>query len=176
MIVDRYLTAPNDSYSLGATKIFLRENLGTILETERRNIQEFEVVKLQQHVRGYLARKRYLRMKESALRIQSAYRGYKVRAKYQRVRKGIVAMQAVYRMRRQKSIYGEMKVEMIRRKEIEAEEREARRLQRAAQRTNRSCPHCIFSSVCLFSFLRVSWDQAKVPVRTVSLFPFCSGC
>ena len=84
-------------YSLGATKIFLRENLGTILETERRNIQEFEVVKLQQHVRGYLARKRYLRMKESALRIQSAYRGYKVRAKYQRVRKGIVAMQAVYR-------------------------------------------------------------------------------
>ena len=98
VIVDRYLTAPNDSYSLGATKIFLRENLGTILETERRNIQEFEVVKLQQHVRGYLARKRYLKMKDSALKIQSAYRGYKVRAKYQRVRKGIVAMQAVYRL------------------------------------------------------------------------------
>ena len=58
---------------------------------------QFEVVKLQQHVRGYLARKRYLQMKDSALKIQSAYRGYKVRAKYQRVRKGIVAMQAVYR-------------------------------------------------------------------------------
>ena len=112
------------------------------------------MVKLQQHVRGYLARKRYLRMKESALRIQSAYRGYKVRAKYQRVRKGIVAMQAVYRMRRQKSIYGEMKVEMIRRKEIEAEEREARRLQRAAQRTNRSCPHCnFFFCLLVFFFL-----------------------
>ena len=39
------------------------------------------------------------------------------------MRRGVVALQSIYRMRRQQSIYGEMKVEMKRRKELEKEAR-----------------------------------------------------
>ena len=57
-------------------------------------------------------------MKGSAVVIQSAYRGWVVRRKYSKVRKGVVALQAVYRMKKQQNIYGEMKSELQRRKEI----------------------------------------------------------
>ena len=70
-----------------------------------------------------MARKRYLAVKESAIRIQSAYRGHQVRQKYTQMRRGVVALQSIYRMKRQQSIYGEMKVEMKRRRELEKEAR-----------------------------------------------------
>ena len=80
-------------------------------------------MKLQRHVRGYLARKNYEKMKNSALVIQSAYRGWVVRRKYTKLRKGVVAVQSLYKMRRQQAIYGEMKTELQRRKEIDVAER-----------------------------------------------------
>ena len=80
-------------------------------------------MKLQRHVRGYLARKNYEKMKNSALVIQSAYRGWVVRRKYTKLRKGVVAVQSLYKMRRQQAIYGEMKTELQRRKEIDAANR-----------------------------------------------------
>ena len=73
-------------------------------------------ISVSRYVRGYLARHRYERMKESAVLIQSAYRGYCVRKKYSKVRKGVVALQAVYRMKKQQSLYGEMKTELQRRR------------------------------------------------------------
>ena len=105
-----------DDYALGSTKVFMRENLEAVLEKQRQDILEVEVLKLQRYVRGYLARHRYEKMKVSALTIQSAYRGYCVRKKYSKVRKGVVALQAVYRMKKQQSIYGEMKSEMQKRR------------------------------------------------------------
>ena len=39
------------------------------------------------------------------------------------LRKGVVALQAVYRMKKQQNIYGEMKTELQRRKEIDVAER-----------------------------------------------------
>merc|ERR1711997_715598 len=93
------------------------------LEQERQDIQEVEVVKLQQHVRGYLARKTYLTKKESAIKIQSAFRGHRVRSKYTQMRRGVLALQSIYRMKRQQSIYGEAKVEMKKMKELEKESR-----------------------------------------------------
>ena len=87
------------------------------------NNPQVEVMKLQRHVRGYLARKNYEKMKNSALVIQSAYRGWVVRRKYTKLRKGVVAVQSLYKMRRQQAIYGEMKTELQRRKEIDATNR-----------------------------------------------------
>ena len=80
-------------------------------------------MKLQQHVRGFLARKHYLTMQSNAVKIQSAFRGYRVRREYTQMRRGVVALQSIYRMRRQQSIYGEMKTEMQRRRELEKEAR-----------------------------------------------------
>ena len=96
VILDRNLQ-DRSNYELGSTKIFMKEPLEKRLETERRDIQETEVLKIQRYVRGYLARKRYNKMKSSALLIQSHYRGYRVRKDYSKMRKGVVALQAIYR-------------------------------------------------------------------------------
>ena len=56
-----------------------------------------EVVKIQRQVRGYLARKRYVAMKDNATTIQSAFRGYRVRREYSKLRRGMVQLQAQYR-------------------------------------------------------------------------------
>jgi myosin-15 len=74
-----------DDYALGASKVFMRESLEANLEKLRQDIQEVEVLKLQRHVRGYLARRNYDRMKSGAVTIQSAYRGWVVRKKYSKV-------------------------------------------------------------------------------------------
>ena len=47
------------------------------------------IVKLQRHVRGYLARRNYMAMRRSATTIQKTFRGYQVRKEYQTVRTGI---------------------------------------------------------------------------------------
>ena len=41
-----------DDYALGASKIFIRENLEAVLEKHRQDILEVEVLKLQRFVRG----------------------------------------------------------------------------------------------------------------------------
>ena len=106
-----------DLYALGSSKVFMREELEKKLENERQAIMavrkrqgcivsrwcthscvhQVEVVKVQRHVRGYLARKRYNTMKDNATKIQSYYRGYQVRKDYNKIRKGVVALQAVHR-------------------------------------------------------------------------------
>ena len=42
-----------DDYALGASKIFIRENLEAVLEKHRQDILEVEVLKLQRFVRGW---------------------------------------------------------------------------------------------------------------------------
>ena len=41
-----------DDYALGASKVFIRENLEAVLEKHRQDILEVEVLKLQRFVRG----------------------------------------------------------------------------------------------------------------------------
>merc|ERR1719295_2545451 len=67
-----------DNFQLGSTKVFMRESLEQKLERQRLDIQEVAVMKLQQHVRGHLARRQYNTMKRNALVIQKTYRGWKV--------------------------------------------------------------------------------------------------
>ena len=43
-----------DDYALGASKVFIRENLEAVLEKHRQDILEVEVLKLQRFVRGIL--------------------------------------------------------------------------------------------------------------------------
>ena len=83
-------------------------------------------------MRGYLARKRYVAMRSNATTIQSAFRGYRVRREYSKPRKGMVQLQAQYRMRKQQNLYSEMKDELQRRSEVEAD----LRLKRAADMEN----------------------------------------
>ena len=116
-----------DNWQLGSTKIFLRESLEQKLEKQRLDIHEVAVQKLQQHVRGHLARRQFNTMKRNALIIQKTYRGWKVRKEYTTVRSGVVKLQALYKMKKQKSLYGEMKEEMKIRAETERKSRELAR-------------------------------------------------
>ena len=90
-------------------------------------------MKLQQHVRGHLARRQFNTMKRNALVIQSAYRGWVVRREYTKMRAGIVKLQAIVKMRRQKSQFIEMKEEMKLRAETEKKAREHARERRIKQ-------------------------------------------
>ena len=116
-----------DNWQLGSTKVFMRESLEQKLEKQRLDIQEVAVMKLQQHVRGHLARRQYNTMKRNALVIQKTYRGWKVRKEYTKVRTGVVKLQALYKMKKQKSQYIEMKEEMKIRAETEKKARELAR-------------------------------------------------
>ena len=116
-----------DNWQLGSSKVFMRESLEQKLEKQRLDIHEVAVMKLQQHVRGHLARRQFNTMKRNALIIQKTYRGYKVRKEYTKVRSGIVKLQAIYKMKKQKSLYGEMKEEMKIRVETEKKARELAR-------------------------------------------------
>ena len=97
-----------DDYALGASKVFMRENLEAVLEKHRQDILEVEVLKLQRHVRGYLARSHFEKMKSSALIIQSAYRGWLVRKEYSKVRciiSNLLLLKSVYWVFKNRSKY-----------------------------------------------------------------------
>ena len=169
-----------DDYALGASKVFMRENLEAVLERSRQEILEVEVLKLQRFVRGHLARRNYEKMKHSALVIQSAYRGWIVRRKYSKVRKGVVALQAVYRMKKQQTIYGEMKTELQRRKEIEMTERAARQVRASSQESRGSLQKPSNRAVAQVNHLEVpaelafvlskleSWEVVNAPDKHLS--------
>lgn len=164
-----------DDYALGASKVFMRESLEAILEKHKQDIQEVEVLKLQRQVRGYLARRKFERMKRSAVVIQSAYRGWVVRKEYSKVRKGVVALQAVYRMKKQQNIYGEMKTELQRRKEMMADKRRETRassqesrgsLQKAANRAVASVNHLEVPAELAFILSKMdSWEVVNAPEK-----------
>lgn len=59
-----------DKYQVGETKIFLRAGLVAYLEKRRADELNRVVTLIQKRVRGYLARKRYLRKRNAIIRIQ----------------------------------------------------------------------------------------------------------
>ncbi|XP_040563865.1 unconventional myosin-XV [Lepeophtheirus salmonis] len=130
-VVEKYAQNRGKDFEFGSTKVFLKENLRKTLETERRQIHDVTVIKLQRAIRGYLARKDYVNMKKSTIKIQAAYRGWIARREYCKARKGVIALQAIYRMQKQKSIYQGLLEEKEIQRKLEEEEEEERRKRRA---------------------------------------------
>ena len=161
-----------DNFQLGSTKVFMRESLEQKLEKQRLEIFEVACLKLQRHARGYLARRQFNTMRRNALVIQRTYRGWRVRKEYNKVRGGIVKLQALYKMKKQKSLYGEMKEEMVRRAESEQRAREIAReravkeeaeLEAAQLRTVAGVNHLDIPAELAFVFSKLDhW----VPVNT----------
>ena len=86
-------------------KIFLKESLEQSLERERNQIMVSSVVRIQSHIRGYLARRRYQSYRFRVIKVQSLIRGHKVRNDYKRVRKSVIKIQANFRMKKQRLEY-----------------------------------------------------------------------
>ncbi|XP_044253727.1 unconventional myosin-XV [Tribolium madens] len=127
--------AEGPDYQLGATRVFLRENLQRQLEIKRSDCLRDSAVVIQKHIRGYLARKNYKNLRRSTVTIQKHWRGYKHRKQFKTIRHGVIKAQALVRGRRERKRFAQRKADFKRRVEAEkmAKERAKQRAAREAQ-------------------------------------------
>ncbi|XP_075211513.1 unconventional myosin-VIIa ck [Lycorma delicatula] len=86
-------------YQLGNTKVFLKDAHDLFLEQERDRVLTRKILILQRSIRGWVYRRRYLRMKSAAMTIQKYWMGWAQRRRYQRMRVGYMRLQALIRSR-----------------------------------------------------------------------------
>ncbi|XP_008197063.1 unconventional myosin-XV [Tribolium castaneum] len=127
--------AEGPDYQLGATRVFLRENLQRQLEVKRSDCLRDSAIVIQKHIRGYLARKNYKNLRRSTVTIQKHWRGYKHRKQFKTIRHGVIKAQALVRGRRERKRFAQRKADFKRRVEAEklAKERAKQRAAREAQ-------------------------------------------
>ncbi|XP_071536430.1 myosin-VIIa isoform X6 [Panulirus ornatus] len=86
-------------YQLGHTKVFLKDAHDLFLEQERDRVLTKKITILQRCVRGWYYRRRFQRMRESAVIIQKYYRAHAQKRRYQNMRVGYMRLQALIRSR-----------------------------------------------------------------------------
>lgn len=105
---------PGTDYQLGNTKLFLKEGDNEFLEAEYQRVVSAAVLLLQQAVRGWLCRSRFLKLKQSALVIQKNFRARGFRAKYLVMRNGYCRLQARINSRLQRGSYQKLQSAVLR--------------------------------------------------------------
>lgn len=133
LLLKQFVEGPD--YQLGATRVFLRENLQRQLEVKRTDCLRDSAVVIQKHIRGYLTRKNYKNLRRSTITIQKHWRGYRQRKQYKTIKHGIIKTQALIRGRRERKRFAQRKADFKRRVEAEkmAKERAKQRAAREAQ-------------------------------------------
>lgn len=86
-------------YQLGNTKVFLKDAHDLFLEQERDRVLTKKILILQRSIRGWVYRRRFLRLKAAAVIIQKYYKGYIQRKRYKMMRIGYMRLQALVRSR-----------------------------------------------------------------------------
>ncbi|XP_025774998.1 unconventional myosin-Va [Puma concolor] len=94
------LIADKDKYQFGKTKIFFRAGQVAYLEKLRADKLRAACIRIQKTIRGWLLRKKYLRMRKAAIIVQRYVRGYQARcyAKFLRRTKAATIIQKYWRM------------------------------------------------------------------------------
>ncbi|KAF7646768.1 hypothetical protein LDENG_00182810 [Lucifuga dentata] len=94
------LIKDQDKYQCGKNKIFFRAGQVAFLEKLRSDKLRMACVKIQKTIRCWLARKKYLRMRESAITIQRLVRGHQARSyvKFLRSTRAAIIIQQNVRM------------------------------------------------------------------------------
>ncbi|XP_038606472.1 unconventional myosin-Va isoform X3 [Tachyglossus aculeatus] len=94
------LILDKDKYQFGKTKIFFRAGQVAYLEKIRADKLRAACIRIQKTIRGWLMRKKYLRMRKAAITIQRYVRGYQARcyAKFLRRTKAATVIQKYRRM------------------------------------------------------------------------------
>ncbi|XP_050822826.1 unconventional myosin-Va isoform X5 [Gopherus flavomarginatus] len=89
-----------DKYQFGKTKIFFRAGQVAYLEKIRADKLRVACIRIQKTIRGWLMRKKYLRMRKAAITIQRYVRGYQARcyAKFLRRTRAAIIIQKFQRM------------------------------------------------------------------------------
>uniref|UniRef100_A0A7E4VCT7 Myosin motor domain-containing protein n=1 Tax=Panagrellus redivivus TaxID=6233 RepID=A0A7E4VCT7_PANRE len=88
---------PEGDYQLGKTKVFLKDNQDLKLEQEHERYLTRQATLIQTTMRGWLQRRKYERMRYSAIIVQKHWRRYIQHKKYKQILLGIARLQAVLR-------------------------------------------------------------------------------
>ncbi|XP_054082258.1 myosin-VIIa [Zeugodacus cucurbitae] len=86
-------------YQLGNTKVFLKDAHDLFLEQERDRVLTRKILILQRTIRGWVYRRRYLRMRAAVITVQRYWKGYAQRQRYRQMRVGYMRLQALIRSR-----------------------------------------------------------------------------
>uniref|UniRef100_T1IYK7 Myosin motor domain-containing protein n=1 Tax=Strigamia maritima TaxID=126957 RepID=T1IYK7_STRMM len=86
-------------YQLGKTKVFLKDAHDLFLEQERDRVLTRKILILQKCIRGWVLRRRFVRMRTSARLIQKTWRTYAQRKRFIAMRVGFLRLQALLRSR-----------------------------------------------------------------------------
>ncbi|KAH8375739.1 hypothetical protein KR093_008372, partial [Drosophila rubida] len=86
-------------YQLGHTKVFLKDAHDLFLEQERDRVLTRKILILQRSIRGWVYRRRYLRLRAAAITVQRFWKGYAQRKRYMNMRVGYMRLQALIRSR-----------------------------------------------------------------------------
>lgn len=86
-------------YQLGHTKVFLKDAHDLFLEQERDRVLTKKILILQRSIRGWVYRRRFLKMKAAAIIIQKYYKGHAQRQRYKKMKVGYMRLQALIRAR-----------------------------------------------------------------------------
>ncbi|KAH0619947.1 hypothetical protein JD844_014401, partial [Phrynosoma platyrhinos] len=94
------LILDKDKYQFGKTKIFFRAGQVAYLEKIRADKLRAACIRIQKTIRGWLMRKKYLRMRKAAITVQRYVRGYQARclATFLRRTKAAIIIQKFQRM------------------------------------------------------------------------------
>ncbi|VDM83908.1 unnamed protein product [Strongylus vulgaris] len=86
-------------FQLGKTKVFLKEKHDLFLEQEYHRMLAYRATIIQKNVRGWLARRSFIKKKEAATVIQKHWRRYDQQKRYNQIVAGFCRLQAVLRSR-----------------------------------------------------------------------------
>lgn len=86
-------------YQLGNSKLFLKDAHDLRLEQERDRVLARAIVTLQKHIRGWILRRRFVRLRAAVVIIQNQWKVQLARRRYVRMRDGFERLQALLRSR-----------------------------------------------------------------------------
>ncbi|XP_043567559.1 unconventional myosin-XV [Chiloscyllium plagiosum] len=97
-ILKQIVPVSKGMYSIGLTKLFLKENLYQALESKRDGLLLIASLTLQRYARGFFARKRYIKLRRTAIQLQALARGYLARKKFQKFKESLIKVRSVVLM------------------------------------------------------------------------------
>ncbi|XP_032896838.1 unconventional myosin-XV [Amblyraja radiata] len=97
-ILKQIVPVSRGTYSIGLTKLFIKENLYHTLDSKRDGLMLMASLTLQRYARGFFARKRYTKLRRTTILLQAAARGYITRKKFKKYKQSLIKVRSVVLM------------------------------------------------------------------------------